>query len=68
MGAPLDIQFDKVYAEMERGVNGWLALRAAGKLDSLISARYPLRDFVEAFGRITGRKVMGKIVLDPAEA
>ena len=68
MGAPLDIQFDMVYAEMEKGVNAWLALLAAGRLDSLISARYPLADFVEAFGEITGRNVMGKIVLDPAEA
>ncbi len=68
MGAPLDIQFDMVYAEMEKGVNAWLALLAAGKLDSLISARYPLAGFVEAFGEITGRNVMGKIVLDPAEA
>lgn len=68
MGAPLDIQFDMVYADMEKGVNAWLALLAAGRLDSLISARYPLAGFVEAFGEITGRNVMGKIVLDPAEA
>ena len=68
MGAPLDIQFDMVYADMEKGVNAWLALLAAGRLDSLITARYPLAGFVEAFGEITGRNVMGKIVLDPAEA
>ena len=68
MGAPLDIQFDMVYAEMEKGVNAWLTLLAAGKLQSLISERYPLADFVEAFDRITGREVTGKIVLDPGAA
>jgi len=65
MGAPLDIQFDNVYADMERGVNTWLGLLAAGRLKSNISARYPLDDFVTAFDQITGRKVMGKVVLQP---
>ena len=68
MGAPLDIQFDMVYADMEKGASAWLALLAAGRLDSLITARYPLAGFVEAFGEITGRNVMGKIVLAPAAA
>lgn len=65
MGSPLDIQFDNVYADMERGMNTWLGLLAAGKIRSNISARYPLDDFVEAFNQITGRKVMGKVVLLP---
>jgi NADPH2:quinone reductase len=63
MGAPLDIHFDQAYAEIERGVNAWLGLLAAGKIRSNISARYPLEDFAQAFDEITGRRVLGKVVL-----
>ena len=63
MGAPLDIQFDQAYAEIERGANAWLGLLAAGKLRANVSARYPLEDFEKAFDEITGRRVMGKVVL-----
>lgn len=66
MGAPLDIHFDMAYAEMERGVNTWLGLMAAGKLRANISSRYKLDEFVTAFDEITGRKVMGKVVLEPS--
>ncbi|MCY4191741.1 MAG: NADPH:quinone oxidoreductase family protein [Rhodospirillaceae bacterium] len=65
MGAPLDIQFDNVYADMEKGVNTWLGLMAAGKLKSNISAFYDLDEFVAAFSQITERKVKGKILLLP---
>lgn len=64
-GSPLDISFDHEYAKVERGVNTWLGLLAEGKLKSNISGRYQLGDFAEAFDQITGRKVVGKIVLDP---
>lgn len=63
MGAPLDIQFDQAYAEIERGVNTWLSLAAAGKARSNITARYPLEDFATGFDQLTGRKAMGKVVL-----
>jgi NADPH2:quinone reductase len=63
MGAPLDIHFDMAYADIERGVNTWLSLMAAGKLRSNITERYTLEDFVEAFDRITGRQVKGKAVI-----
>ena len=63
MGAPLDIHFEMAYGAIERGVNTWLGLLAAGKLKANISARYDLDDFVTAFDQIIGRKVMGKVVL-----
>lgn len=65
-GAPLDIRFEKEYGAVERGVNTWLSLLAEGKLKSNISGRYKLDEFATAFDQITGRKVMGKIVLNPA--
>ena len=65
MGAPLDIHFDKAYDLIERGVSSWLTLHVAGKLKSNISGRYPLGEFVAAFDEITGRKVMGKLILEP---
>lgn len=64
-GSPLDISFDHEYTVVERGVNTWLGLLAAGKLKSNISGRYKLGEFATAFDQITGRKVMGKVVLDP---
>ncbi len=64
-GAPLDIRFEYAYAEVERGVNTWLGLLAAGKLRSNILSRYKLNEFATAFDEITGRRVMGKVVLDP---
>jgi len=63
MGAPLDIHFDMAYGEMERGVATWLGLAAAGQLNANISERFPLEQFKEAFDRITGRHVIGKVVL-----
>lgn len=63
LGAPVDIHFDMAYAEIERGANTWLSLAAAGKLNSNITERYPLDEFVHAFDRITGRQVKGKVVL-----
>jgi NADPH2:quinone reductase len=63
MGAPLDIQFEHNYAEMERGVGEMFRLWGEGKVRANISARYPLADFSEAFDTITGRKAMGKVVL-----
>ena len=65
MGAPLDILFDKAYDSIERSVSSWLALHASGKLQSNITGRYPLGEFVTAFDKITGRKVKGKLILDP---
>ena len=63
MGAPLDIRFDNVFGEVERGVNAWLGLLAAGKLNPNIAGRYDFDDFAAAFDRITTRKVVGKVVL-----
>lgn len=64
-GAPLDIRFDYAYAEVERGVNTWLGLLARGKLRSNISNRFKLDEFATAFDEISGRRVMGKVVLNP---
>ena len=63
LGAPLDIRFDNVFGEVERGVNAWLGLLAAGKLNANIAASYDFDDFVAAFDQILGRKVAGKVVL-----
>ncbi len=63
MGAPLDIQFEHMYPEMERGVNDMFRLWTEGKARANINARFPLEDFAQAFDMITGRKVMGKVVL-----
>ncbi len=63
LGAPLDIQFEHNYAEMERGVAEMFRLWGEGKVRANISARYPLADFSQAFDTITGRQVMGKVVL-----
>ncbi len=65
MGAPLDIHFDMAYGEMARGANSWIALAADGKLRANIWARYPLGEFAAAFDELTGRKVLGKVVIDP---
>ena len=63
LGSPLDIRFDKVFGEVERGVSAWLSLLAAGKLNSNIAASYDFGDFAAAFDQITERKVAGKVVL-----
>ena len=63
LGAPLDIQFEHNYAEMERGVNEMFRLWREGKVRANISARYPLAEFSDAFDTITGRQAMGKVVL-----
>jgi NADPH2:quinone reductase len=65
MGAPLDIHFDMAYGEMARGANTWIALAAKGRIKANISARYALDDFAAAFGELTGRQVIGKVVLTP---
>lgn len=65
VGAPLDIHFDMAYGKMSRGVNSWLALAAADKIKANISARYPLTEFAKAFDELTGRQVIGKVVLNP---
>jgi len=38
-------------------------LMAAGKLTPRVTERYPLEQFVDAFGAITGRRALGKVVL-----
>ena len=62
-GAPLDIRFEREFEQVERGVNAWLGLLAAGRLRPNISGRYDLDDFVAGFDEISGRKVKGKVVL-----
>ena len=39
------------------------ALIGEGKLVPRISEKYPLEDYVDAFGAITGRRALGKVVL-----
>lgn len=63
MGAPLDIQFEHAYADMERGVQEMFRLYEAGQVRANINARFPLDQFADAFDMITSRKVMGKVVL-----
>ena len=38
-------------------------LMAAGKLAPRVTERYPLDQYVDAFGAITGRRALGKVVL-----
>ena len=63
LGAPLDVRFDNVFGEVERGVNAWLGLLDAGKLNPNVAGSYDFEDFAAAFDQITGRKVMGKVTL-----
>ena len=41
-------------------------LMAAGKLAPRVTERYPLDQYVDAFGAITGRRALGKVVLTMA--
>ena len=71
MGAPLDINFDKAYANIEASVAEMQALFGQGKLNANIMRTYPFEEFKEAFRVIESRGVRGKIVLttgrdDPA--
>ena len=73
IGAPLDINFEKAYANIEASVAEMQALHGQGKLNANIMRRYPLEEFKEAFDIIESRAVRGKIVLttgrdDPAES
>ena len=67
IGSPLDINFDKAYANIDE----MQALWGQGKLNANIMRRFPLEEFKEAFEVIESRQVLGKIVLttgrdDPA--
>lgn len=65
LGAPLDIHFYQAYPAMEKGIAEMNELYLEGKLNPGVSETYPLGEFKKAFARITGRSVMGKIVLEP---
>ena len=65
MGAPLDIHFKYAYPAMEKGIAEMNALYLEGKLNPGVTDTLPLDEFKAAFARITGRSVMGKIVLVP---
>lgn len=65
MGAPLDIHFKYAYPAMEEGIAEMNSLYLEGKLNPGVTDSLPLDQFKAAFARITGRDVMGKIVLVP---
>ena len=65
MGAPLDIHFKHAYAALEKGIAEMNELYLQGKLNPGVTETFPLDEFKAAFARITGRNVMGKIVLVP---
>jgi NADPH2:quinone reductase len=37
----------------------------AGKIKPRVAGAYKLEEFLEAFGQLSGRKAMGKVVLTP---
>ena len=63
LGAPLDIQFEHAYEDMQRGIAETFRLAGEGKVRANITARYPLEDIVPALQSIQGRKATGKIVV-----
>lgn len=63
LGAPLDIQFEHAYADMERGVAETLRLASEGKVRANITAHYPLDEIVPALQTFMDRKMKGKIVV-----
>ena len=65
MGAPLDIHFKYAYPALEKGIAEMNELYLQGKLNPGVTETFPLDEFKAAFARITGRNVMGKIVLLP---
>lgn len=65
MGAPLDIHFKYAYPAMEKGIAEMSDLYLEGKLNPGATETFPLDGFKAAFARITGRGVMGNIVLAP---
>ena len=65
MGAPLDIHFKYAYPAMEKGIAEMSELYLEGKLKPGATETFPLDEFKAAFARITGRGVMGNIVLVP---
>ena len=65
MGAPLDTHFRYAYPAMEKGSAERSELYLEGKLKPGATETFPLDEFKAAFARITGRGVMGNIVLVP---
>ena len=63
IGSPLDVNFEKAYANIEASVAEMQALHGQGKLNANIMRRFPLEEFKEAFRVIESRNVRGKIVL-----
>lgn len=63
MGGPLDIHFKQAYPAMLEAMQDINDLWSAGKLSPTVMATFPLEDFESAFATITGREVMGKVVL-----
>jgi NADPH2:quinone reductase len=63
IGAPLDIQFDHEYDKMVEGVRLVQDLYLKGKVKPNIMTTLPLEKLADAFALITGREVLGKVVL-----
>ena len=63
LGAPLDIQFDHEYDKMVEGVRLVQDLYLKGKVKPNIMTTLPLEKLADAFALITGREVLGKVVL-----
>jgi len=63
MGGPLDINFKMAYPVMQQAMAEINDLYTQGKLKPTVMRTYPLEDFKTAFDVITGRQVLGKVVL-----
>jgi NADPH2:quinone reductase len=63
VGAPLDIRFEKAYDQIETAVAEAARLYVEGKVRPNITETLPFDDFQQAFDRMIGRQMMGKIVL-----
>ena len=64
MGAPLDINFDLLPAEIRAGTAWWLELLAQKHINANVTETYPFEQIGTALGRLLGRQARGKIVLD----
>jgi NADPH2:quinone reductase len=56
---------DREPARVDECMHGLLEMAAAGRIEPLVSARYPLERAGEALGDLASRRTVGKIVLVP---
>ena len=46
-------------------MHGLFAMAAAGEIEPLVSARYPLEDASVALEALAARRTVGKVILEP---